>query len=101
MTSDSSARALALTRQIAELSRELELLLRDPSTTRSVSPPPSPSPSGPIQVGEIVFITNRYGGHYGSRARVLGEVGKGSFELKKLSTGETFQKRRRNVSRSL
>jgi len=101
MTSDPSVRALALARQIADLSRELELLLSSPSPGRPVSPPPSPPPSGPIQVGEVVFITNRYGSHYGSRACVIGEVGKGSFELRKLSTGETFQKRRRNVSRSL
>jgi len=100
MTTDPSVRALALAQQIAELSRELEQLLRAGSSVPSVSPPSSPPRSGPIQVGEVVYITNRYGGHYGSRARVLGEVGKGSFELKLLRTGETLQKRRRNVSRS-
>ena len=93
-------RALALAQQIADLSRELEQLLRTDSPVPSVSPPSSPPKSGPIQVGELVYITNRYGGHYGACARVLGEVGKSSFELKLLDTGETLQKRRRNVSRS-
>jgi len=103
MTTDPLVRAQFLAQQIAILSAELDSLLTLSSSARSVSPPPStPSPpSGPITVGELVFITNKYGGNYGKRATVIGEVGKGSFELKLLGSGETLQKRRRNVRRSL
>jgi len=102
MTTDPLVRARFLAHQIATLSAELDCILSLSPNVRSVSPPHVPSsPSGPIVVGDLVFITNRYGGNYGKRAKVIGEVGKGSFELKLLSTGETLQKRRRNVSRSL
>ena len=64
-------------------------------------PPPSPPRTGPIQVGELVYITNRYGGHFGKCARVIGVAGKSSFELNLYRLDETLQKRRRNVSLSL
>jgi len=103
MTTDPLVRARSLAQQIAILSAELDTLLSLSPSVRSVSPPPRPPspPSGPIRVGELVFITNKYGGNYGKRAKVIGEVGKGSFELKLLDSGVTLQKRRRNVSRSL
>jgi len=97
MRTSRSARALALSQQIAALSAELDQLLRLDSSDRSVSPPPR---SGPITVGDLVVITNRYGGHLGKRAKVIGSVGQ-SFELRLTSTGETLQKRKRNVCRLL
>jgi len=99
MTSDPAARARALSRQIAALSAELDRVLSLPARSRSTSPvSSSPPPSGPIQIGEFVIITNRYGGHFGKRAKVIGEAGQ-SFDLRLTSTGETFQKRKRNVRR--
>jgi len=101
MARDRSARARDISRQIASLSAELDRILRvdssSPSPPRSSSP--APSASGPIQVEEIVFVTNRYGGHFGKRAKVIGLAGRESLHLRLLSTGETLQKRRRNVSR--
>ena len=97
MRTTRSARALALSQQIAALSAELDQLLRLDSSDRSASPPPR---SGPITVGDLVVITNRYGGHLGKQATVIGSVGP-SFELRLTGTGETLQKRKRNVRRLL
>jgi len=111
-SSDHSARILSLSRDICNLSAELDRLLtlqasRPPS---SVPDPPSPPrstsvpapPSVPLTyesflVGDIVRITNRYGGYRGQLARILDTSASQTFELKLLHSGETLTKRKWNV----
>jgi len=117
MVVDRDSRILDLSRQIATLSVELDRLLHiradspsvpSASTHRPIPPsPPStpqalPLPANPRSytefiVGDIVEITNRYGGNKGKHARILNTDAKETFALELLSTGESLSKRKWNV----
>ena len=101
MASDRSTRIRTISREIAALSAELEQLLSldeassQPTPSRRVSPPRR---SGSFQVGDIVRITNKYGGNFNKRGRVL-RVTRDSVDLHLLDDQPytTVTKRKRNV----
>ena len=111
MVEDQSHRILSLSRQIRELSSELDQLLILQSTrsntssthsSASVTPPSTPPDLQPrsykeFLVGDIVRITNRYKGYRGCLASILDILSKDTFALKLLSNGETLNKRKWNV----
>ena len=111
MVEDQSDRILSLSRQIRELSSELDRLLilqsnrsntSSAPSSASVTPPSTPSDLPPrsykdFLVGDIVRITNRYKGYRGCLASILDTSSKDTFALKLLSNGETLNKRKWNV----
>jgi len=115
MVKDQSDRILSLSRQIRDLSAELDRVLTlqaSRSSAPSSTPSPTPVPSAPIgsphpdpaptsyryfRVGDIVRITNRYGGFRNRLARIIEDSAPQSFELKLLDSGETLSKRKWNV----
>jgi len=111
MVKDNSSRILSLSREIRELSAELDRLLhlqasnsssgtsRSPSPVTSAPQVSSPPPSSyhHFRVGDVVRITNRYGGYHGQLARILDTSASQTFELKLLHSGETLKKRKWNV----
>ena len=119
MAKDHSARILSLSRDICDLSAELDRLLRIQASRSSPPVPPVPSSvpssrSAPFvapaaspssvptsyklfRVGDIVRITNRYGGFRNKLARIIEASSAQTFELKLLDSGETLTKRKWNV----
>ena len=112
MVEDQSHYILSLSRQIRELSSELDRLLILQSTrsntsstpsSASVTPPSTPPDLQPrsykkeFLVGDIVRITNRYKGYRGCLASILDTSSKDTFALKLLSNGETLNQRKWNI----
>jgi len=106
MVKDQSDRILKLSRDIRDLTAELDRLLhlQASRSAHTSAPAPAPVPSSTQQtpahsfcVGDIVRITNRYGGYKGQLASVLDTSAKQTLELKLLHSGETLTKRRWNV----
>jgi len=115
MVKDQSERILSLSRQIRDLSAELDRVLTLQASRSSVpssTSSPTPVPSAPVasphpdpaptsyrhfRVGDIVRITNRYGGFRNRLARIIEDSAPQSFELKLLDSGETLSKRKWNV----
>jgi len=112
MVKDHSDRILSLSRQIRDLSAELDRVLTlqaSRSSTSSSNPSPDFVPSATasadptptsyrdFRVGDTVRITNRYGGFRNRLARIIENSSPQSFELKLLDSGETLSKRKWNV----
>jgi len=111
MVKDNSSQILSLSRELRELSAELDRLLHiqasssspaapcPPSLVPSSTPVSAPPPSSyhHFRVGDMVRITNRYGGYRGQLARILDTSASQTFELKLLHSGETLTKRNWNV----
>jgi len=112
MVKDHSSHILSLSRQIRDLSAELDRVLTLQASRSSVpasNPSPDSIPSTPVseepaptsyrdfRVGDVVRITNRYGGFRNRFARIIEDSAPQSFELKLLDSGETLSKRKWNV----
>jgi len=115
MVKDQSERILSLSRQIRDLSAELDRVLTlqaSCASSPSSIPSPAPVPSAPVasthtdpaptsyrsfRVGDIVRITNRFGGFRNRLASIIEDSAPQSFELKLLDSGETLSKRKWNV----
>jgi len=98
MVKDNSSRVLSLSREIRDLSAELDrLLLLQASSSSSRSPSPVASTTHPsvssttppssyrhFRARDVVRITNRYGGDRGQLAHILDTSASQTFELKLL-----------------